>query len=427
MTAQPESAGHPVAPAQLRVAVVGAGIVGSSTALLLAQAGHRVELLDPRGVCGATSFGNAGGVHIGAIQPFAAPGVLWQALRMLADPVGPLMIDGRYLPRALPWFRRFLRNATDARMRAGAAATASINHHAVAAWQDIAGAAGAAGHLHAVGWLKIYDREEDFRHGARERALMEENGFPFEVLEGAALRALEPSLGPAVLRGMWQPDSLFIDNPGRVVQRIAEAAIGAGAVLHCEAVRDIRLRDSGCELETGERLLQVDRVVVAAGAWSAPLAARLGHRVPLEAERGYHLMLPHPARRPARPIMYPRRRFVICPMEEGLRLTACVEFAGLERGPDYRRIERLLPFVASILPGLDERIESRWLGYRPSLPDSLPVIDSAGAGRVIFAFGHGHLGMTQGPATARAVTALLEGRPAPFALAPFRISRFARD
>ncbi|MFM7272581.1 MAG: NAD(P)/FAD-dependent oxidoreductase, partial [Gammaproteobacteria bacterium] len=159
--------------------------------------------------------------------------------------------------------------------------------------------------------------------------------------------------------------------------------------------------------------------------WSAPLAAQLGHRVPLDTERGYHLMLPQPARRPLRPIMYSRRRFVICPMEEGLRLTGCVEFAGLERGPDYRRIEQLLPFVSSILPGLDTRIESRWLGYRPSLPDGVPVIDSAGAGRVVFAFGHGHLGMTQGPATARAVMALLEGSAPPFPLAPFRISRFA--
>lgn len=409
----------------LRVAVIGAGIIGSSTALLLAGAGHRVELLDPRGICGGTSFGNAGGVHIGAIQPFATPGILWQALRMLADPAGPLLLDWRYLPRALPWFRHFLRNATTERMREAAAATASINHHAVAAWEEIAASAGVSRHLHPVGWLKVYDREEDFRHGARERALMQENGFPFEVLEGGALRELEPALGPTVLRGMWQPGSLFIDNPGRVVMAIAGAAMAAGVAFGREAVREIRLRESGCELETGERRLAVDRVVVAAGAWSAPLAAQLGHRVPLETERGYHLMLPQPAKRPLRPIMYSRRRFVICPMEEGLRLTACVEFAGLERGPDYRRIEQLLPFVSSILPGLDTRIESRWLGYRPSLPDGVPVIDSAGAGRVVFAFGHGHLGMTQGPATARAVKALLEGSTPPFPLAPFRITRFA--
>jgi D-amino-acid dehydrogenase len=409
-----------------QIAIIGAGVVGASTALQLARRGHAVELIDPRGICGGTSFGNAGGVHIGAIQPMASPGIVWSATKMLLDPVGPLMLDWRYLHRSAPWLLRFLLHSTDTAMRAGAAATAAINHRAAAAWQEISTLADGSAHLHRTGWLKVYDRESDFAGGAIERALMREHGFAYQVLDGPALRELEPALSPALLRGVWQPDSLFIDNPGRMVNRIAEAALAAGARFTRHEVHELRPQPGGVRLLTsgGERLFE--RVVVAAGAWSERFTRPLGFRVPLDTERGYHLMLPHPAKRFARPVMYARRRCVLCPMQEGVRLTACVELAGLERGPDYRRIEKLLPFAARLVPGLETRIESRWLGYRPSLPDGKPVIDAVANGRVLLAFGHGHLGMTQGPATAEAVCALLEGTAPPFPLAPFRVTRFGR-
>jgi D-amino-acid dehydrogenase len=411
-------------PAPLDVAVIGAGVVGASTALGLARAGHRVRLFDPRGLCGGTSYGNAGGVHIGAILPMASPTIVLDALRMLADPVGPLMLDWRYLPRALPWLARFVLQGTPARVRAAAAATATINHHAVAAWRGIAALAGASAHLHEVGWLKVYDREEDFRAGATERALMQEHGFRYELLDAKALHDMEPALGPTLLRGMWQPDSLFVDNPGRAVRAIGEAAIAAGAVFHTLPVTHIDARPERCVLRAGTAEHAVERVVLAAGAWSGPLARSVGARVPLDTERGYHVMLPTPARNLTRPVLFPRRRFVLCPMQEGLRITACVEIAGLQRGPDYRRIEKLLPFAATLLPGMDTRIQDRWLGYRPSLPDARPVIDIAGHGRVVLAFGHGHLGLTQGPATALAAQALVEGREPPFSLHPYRADRF---
>jgi D-amino-acid dehydrogenase len=411
----------------LHIVVIGAGVVGASSALRLAQAGHRVELLDPRGICGGTSYGNAGGVHIGAIQPFGVPGVLWSALKMLSDPQGPLLVDWRYLPRSLPWFARFLANSSTHQMAAGAAATAAINHTAVAAWRDAAARARVSDRLQDVGWLKVYDREQDFVHAGTERQLMQDNGFPFEVLDAAALHELEPALGAGLRYGMLQPGSLFIDNPGRVVRAIAEAAINAGASFHREEVRHIRPAHAACILTTNLREITADRIVVASGAWSKSLAAQLGLRVPLETERGYHVMLPTPARSVSRPIMYSRRRFVLCPMQEGMRVTACVEFAGLERGPDYRRIEQLLPFTSTVLPGLDTTIQSRWLGYRPSLPDGIPVIDTAAEGRVVLAFGHGHLGLTQGPATALAVQALIEGSQPPFPLEPYSARRFFRS
>ena len=406
------------------IVVIGAGAVGASSALALASAGHPVLLLDPRGPCGGTSFGNAGGIHIGAIQPFASPGVLWSALKMLADPQGPLLVDWRYLPRSLPWFARFLMHANARQMAAGAAATAAINHTAISAWRVAAAAAGVSDHLHEVGWLKVYDREQDFEAAATERALMRDNGFPFEVLDRAELHELEPALGPTLTHGMLQPGSLFVDNPGRVVRAIADAAIARGARFRQDEVRSIRLDAEGCLVHTSSGDIQAAKVVVAAGAWSRPLAAQVGYRIPLDTERGYHVMLPTPARSVRRPVLYSRRRFVLCPMEEGLRVTACVEFAGLERGPDYRRIEQLLPFAATLLPGLDQTIQSRWLGFRPSLPDGVPVIDSVADGRVVLAFGHGHLGLTQGPATAAAVLALVQGTPSPFALEPYRANRF---
>lgn len=411
------------AEASLPIVVIGAGAVGASSALALASAGHPVVMIDPRGPCGGTSFGNAGGIHIGAIQPFAAPGVLWSALKMLADPQGPLLVDWRYLPRILPWFARFLMHANATQMAKSAAAASAINHTAVAAWRAAAEAAGVSDHLHEVGWLKVYDREQDFLAAATERELMRNNGFPFELLDARALHELEPALGPALTHGMLQPGSLFVDNPGRVVRAIAHAALARGAQLRNDEVRSIRLDDTGCILQTSSGEMKARQVVLAAGAWSRPLALQLGFRIPLDTERGYHVMLPTPQRSLHRPVLYPRRRFVMCPMEEGLRVTACVEFAGLEREPDYRRIEKLLPFAATLLPGLDTSIQSRWLGFRPSLPDGIPVIDQVAGGRVIFAFGHGHLGLTQGPATAAAVLSLVEGTPAPFPLAPYRADR----
>ncbi len=178
-------------------------------------------------------------------------------------------------------------------------------------------------------------------------------------------------------------------------------------------------------LATATGSVPADAVVLAAGAWSAGLAARLGDRVPLESERGYHMHLPGPGVAPARPVVKGEHSFAATPMETGLRLAGTVEFAGLEAPPDFRRAERLLVHARAMFPGLAAEGARPWLGHRPSLPDSRPVIDRAGREpSVFYAFGHAHTGLTGAPATAEAVAALVAGRPAPFDLSPFRLSRF---
>jgi D-amino-acid dehydrogenase len=409
------------------IAVVGAGVVGMSAALYLQRDGHRVSVIDARAPGTLTSYGNSGGIVTGAVTPTSTP-VLWKQIpAMLLDPASPIRLRWRYLPRLAPWLARFLLAGRSAQVDRSAAALAPILARAYEAHRELVTLAGAPDVLCPVGWLKAYETEAGFAASTLERQLMSRHGIKFDVLDADELHQLEPHLAPRFVKAVFQPDSAFVTHPWRLVDGYARHFAQAGGQFLQEHVRALQPREGGGVRVRSERgIRDFDGVVVAAGAWSRALAAQLGDRVFLDTERGYHLNLdPGEAGELRRPVVFPERVFALAPMQDGIRLTSGIELAGLEAPPDFSRIYKLLPRARAALPGLSDRVSREWMGYRPSTPDSVPVIGSSPrCPSVVYAFGHGHLGLTLGPITGRLVASVVSGRSAGIDLAPYRPDRF---
>jgi D-amino-acid dehydrogenase len=408
------------------VCVVGAGIVGVSAALTLQRDGHDVLLIDREGPAAGASSGNAGAIVNASCAPTALPGIAASVFGMIGRPLAPFNVRTAYLPRALPWMFRFLMESRIARVRENARNLHALTVNAASAWHALTQGTPMSKLLRPAGWLKVYETETAFAATRHARLLMDELAVPYEILGATEIRELEPALAPIFTRGIFQRDSLQVISPAKLVQGLAELFVARGGRFRRFNV--LRMESGGGEpvLHGALESLTADLVVVAAGAWSGRLAASIGDRVLLDTERGYHMMLPaENTRLLRRPVLNGEHFFVLSPMEDGLRLTSQVEFAGLDAAPDYRRVRSLVKVAARMLPGLVAGEQSVWMGCRPSLPDSLPVLGySRSSRRIVYAFGHQHLGMTLGPASALIVADLAAGRTPPLDLEPYRIDRF---
>ncbi len=410
----------------MQLGVVGAGIVGVSCALHLQRDGHDVTLLDPRAPGTATSFGNAGGIVTGAVLPNSTPS-LWRDLpRMLFSPDSAVRVRWSYLPRLAPWLLRFLLAGRDASVKQISQALQPLVSGAYDAHRELITLSGADGIVRPVGWLKVYQTEAAYAGTAYDRQIMQAHNVRFDTLGPDEIGQLEPALAHRFVRGLFQPDSAFVSSPRKLTEAHAAQFQRLGGIVVQERVRGVQPDTAAVRLDCELGYRSFDAVVIAAGAWSKQLAQQVGDRVFLDTERGYHLNLePGTAGELRRPVVFPEQSFVLAPMQDGIRLTSGVELAGLDAPPDFTRIRRLLPAARDMLPGLSDRITRQWMGYRPSTPDSLPVIGpSPKTPRVFYAFGHQHLGLTLGPITGRLIADLVGGRAPAFDLAPYRIERF---
>ena len=407
-----------------RIAVVGAGIVGISCGLFLQDDGHEVTLVDPKEPGKGTSFGNAGVVSASSILPIATPGTLKKVPAMLLDRNSPLSLRWSYLPRMLPWLLRFILASRWPRVERHARSTRALVERAGQAHDIVIQRCGAGDLVKSGGWLKLAKSREAFDAATGlERQFLERYEVEHEVLDGDAIRALEPAVSGEVTDALHLPLNRRVTSPLSYSQRLARAFFECGGK-HLQAeVLGLDLL-SGTFLLTQGKRHPFDLIVIAAGAHSKNLAAEAGHRVPLDTERGYHVMLPGLAAELTRPLQAIEAGFVMAPMEDGLRITSGVELAGLAAPPDYSRVRRLVPLAQTYVNGLDADIRSEWLGFRPSLPDGLPVIgNSRHHPQVLFAFGHQHIGLTLGPLTGRIIADLVAGRDPGIDLAPYAPDR----
>ena len=420
---------RPQSAERLSVAVIGAGIVGCSTALALTMEGHKVTLFDREEPASGTSYGNAGAIVTGSITPTATPAVIKSLPAYVLDRQSPAVLRLHYALRALPWMLRFIASGTPAAVNRIAAAMHPLVSRALLAHQDFAATAAVPDLLTQEGWLKIYASVKDFEGSALERRLMARHGVAHQILEQGSILDLQPGLDPtSCYRGVYQPNAGNVRFPRGLAEAYLQAAVNQGASVIRENVNAIEARHGGGVTVRSEGAQHsFDRLVVAAGAWSAKFAKQVGDRVSLDAERGYHISFGAGSERLLRgPVVVPGRGFVLSPMHDGLRLVSGDELAGLSAPPNYKRIEALLPDAVRVLPALaDWRPISRWMGHRPSTPDTLPVIGPASKSPdVIYAFGHGHLGVTLSAITARLVADLIARRPAEIDLAPYSATRF---
>ncbi|SHK74250.1 NAD(P)/FAD-dependent oxidoreductase [Halomonas caseinilytica] len=416
------------------IAVVGAGVVGTACALALVRQGLRVRVLDSDAPGMGASFGNAGHLATEQVFPIADASLLKRIPGMLMDPLGPLRLDWRYLPKAAPWLMRLLWNLRSSPYQRSVSGIRALNEVSLAAWQELLASIGRSDLLCGQGSLLVHEKAETADALAASATRFAAHGVSLERLDGEEVRRRAPGLSERIRGGLFFPDTGHVIDPLQVVKELVRAAEAAGVRFSRAAVQGGWADAGGVRLETNQGRLSVPRVLVAAGAHSASLVAALtGVRVPLDTERGYHLMLPREVERLSMAVTSLERRFIMTPMAEGLRLAGTVEFAGLERPPRMERAWQLRELARGMFARpLDETNATPWMGFRPSLPDSLPVIDRAGPeGRVWLAFGHHHLGLTQAAITARLVSQFISPEREPTktalpSLAPYRLARFAR-
>ena len=408
------------------VIVIGAGIVGVCCALHLRREGFGVTLID-RGEPGSgASLGNAGNLGIASCVPHALPGVLAKVPKMLFDDGSPLRVRWSHLPKSAGWFARFVASAAPARVAAIADARNSLLSRLYEGYEPLIAMAGVHDMIKGSGLLFTYESEAAFAGATYGLDLRRDRGVAVETLTGDEARELEPALSPAVTHAAHFPGVSMTVNPQRLTQVLAECFVRNNGMLLRETVQGFDVGPDGVRgVQTDGGLRTADRYVIAAGVWSRALAKQVGSDLPLEAERGYHAMIPAAADLMRMPAISGDRSVALTPMEHGLRVSGMAEFAAPDAPADWRLIDRLTKHARALLPGLQGEVASRWVGSRPSFPDSKPVIGpSPRRPEVFYAFGHDHIGLALAGITGRIVADLIAGRDPGIDLAPFRPDRF---
>ncbi len=412
-----------------RVLVVGAGIVGTCCALWLQRLGFAVTLIDRAAPGSGCSAGNAGILHSGSVLPLATAGVLRRVPQMLLDPDGPLVVRPRHAARLLPWFARFVSHSRAAEVARISQVLSALLQDAVAATRALVAEAGATHLLRDQGELYVFRGDAAHALIAEKVRLHRERGINVIELGAPELRARVAGLSQDYRHGYYLPDSAFTIDPRALTAALAATFIARGGAFEQREVLEIR-RDgrSRVSVRTANGSLACHALVIAAGAFSRPLAEQAGVHVPLEALRGYHLELPARGAELSGPLIEAGMNFGVVPMAGGIRLAGTVEFASLAAPPNWRRADMLLRMARKMLPTLDGTHAVRWMGHRPGLPDSLPMIGAVPHWPdVWFCFGHGQLGLTTAAVSAKALAEAMAGRAPSLDLAPFRVERFSRS
>lgn len=394
------------------IIVVGAGIVGVATARALQRAGHGVILLDSNEPGKATSYGNAGFIAIDHVLPLARSATLKRIPRMLMDRDGPLTIHPPSLLFLLPWMVKFARAASSAEeVRKGIESFGVLMAEAIISWKDEIQASHLGNLFRSNGALYVYENEQSFAAGAKEREMQKFKGAVIEILDGNRTREMAPGLSDRVVRGAYFPRGMHTINPYRVVTALAERFLAEGGkVLRGEVIGFGRDGNQITSVKMKDSELPAKAVVIAAGGASGNLTKLLGFKAPLAAERGYHVMLAPDNVRFELPVSSAERGFFVTPMEEGLRVAGTSELAAPNQLPSWHRAGLLVKHVRDIFPGLGGTERSRWIGERPSLPDFRPAIGRApGLTNVYCGYGHQHYGLTLATATGRIIASLIAG------------------
>ena len=386
----------------------------------------RVTLIDRAGPGEGTLHGNAGILAACSIAPVTAPGLLVKAPRMLLDPEFPLFLRWGYFPKLVPWLLKYLSHANDADTRRIADGLVPIVGDTVDQHKALLAGTG------AEHWVT----ESDYSFGYRDRAAFEADsytwnlrraaGFEPVVREDAALQEYEPNLSSAVGFLATMTDHGFIRDPGGYVKALAGEFVALGGEVRQAEILDFNVTDGRVSaVQTNADAIPCDKVILATGVWSKPLMQKLGIEVPIESERGYHIVFEEAEGGPSHPIMVASGKFVATPMAAGLRCAGVVEFGGLEAGASAAPLALLRKHTKATFPNLKYKEETEWLGHRPAPADSLPLIGEVRETGVFTAFGHHHIGLTGGPKTGRIVAGLVANRPSNADLSPYDPMRFA--
>jgi D-amino-acid dehydrogenase len=410
------------------IVVVGAGIVGAAIALRLQSEGHSVRLVDRADPGSGASFGNMACIAVTEFLPMSRPGIWRQLPRWFLDSEGPVHLRAGALGRLVPWLVRFMKAGLPRRREYLKRSGASLCRRAEKDFRALLAAAGAVDLVSDLeGALRVYLSERDAREDSEYVREVCELGFDCRLLNHHQIRELEPHLAESVYGGAFLPGWLQVKDPFELVQRVVSSFVSRGGIVQRAEVTGFVAADrvvSKVRVSSGEDLPAAN-TILACGAWTARLSKLLHDPIPLETERGYHTQIANPGVTLRRALMIPGGGFAITPVTDGIRVGGTVELGGLEAPANFRRAKVLVRRAKELLPGLKDEDCSEWMGHRPALPDTIPVIGKATHfDNVYYATGHGHLGLTLAATTAVLINELMSGQSPSTDLVPFNPGRF---
>ena len=407
-----------------KVAVIGAGIIGVCIAHFLRKNGHKVILYDQHDPGSQTSFGNAGLFAHHECVTANSP-QLWRNLPgMLFNKNSPLVIDWSYVFMHLPWAIRFIRNCTSTRVEHIAKSLSSFSYHAGFAYEEIFNDVDVSNNIVHKEPILLYESKKLFEKDRYAFNLRKKNNVYFDIINNEDIAKMEPHLKPIYYKGIVLKGENFTKSPIKITQKIFKNFIKNGGYFVNSKIEKIFKKNDSLFLKYNEKEQRVDKIVVAAGVWSNTLAQNIGDNFPLDTERGYHIMFENNDNLLTHPVGWAKTGFYITPMEDGIRAAGTVEIAGLKKPMNNNILSMIEETARSILPRLG-KVKSQWMGFRPTLPDSLPVIgESQKCKNVYYAFGHQHLGLSLAAVTGKAIQSLIDNKPNNINIAPLNPYRF---
>lgn len=407
------------------IVVIGAGICGLSSAIWLRRAGHEVTLIDRDGPAAGASYGNAGLLAQWAMIPVNTPGIAKTGLKYMLDRNAPLFMQWSYFPRLIPWLLKFMSNATDAGVRRTVDGLMPMIGDSVEQHQALTRGTPAATWIETSDFTYAYGDRAAFDAESYGWKIRSDVGYTPQIIEGAAVRDAEPMAGPNINLLARIKGHGHITNPGAYCEALATVLASEGGTFRQATVQDFELSEGRITaVITDQGAMPCDHAVLAAGIWSKELMRKLGLKVPLETERGYHLHLKNPSQIPTTPMMMVKGKFGVNPMSTGLRCAGTVELGSHQAPPSKAPLDLIRKNIKWAFPDLHYDAAEEWLGFRPSTPDSLPLVGEIGHTGVFAAFGHQHIGLTAGPKTGRWIADLISEKRPNVDLSPYDANRF---
>ena len=407
------------------VAIIGAGFVGVATAYYLQKQGHKVTLIDPEPFAEGAYYGNACTIATYANIPVATPAIMKQIPNLLLNPLSPLSVRWSYLPQLSPWLARFLWASSATKVKNIAYELGVILSHVNRSFEPLFNEIKAQELLKINGTMYLYSSQESFTNARTDIELRRNNGIPVQELSHSDIADLEPNLNPIYHKGLLFNDGYHVQSPLALLKRMGELVVKKGGVLEkTKALSIKRIHEKAFCVHTQNGDVTAHKVVVAAGAWSKHFSNQIGDKVPLDTEQGYHVMYSGAQDLLSRPVGWADVGFYMTPMDTALRAAGTVELGGLKNSANPTRTKLIADTVKTLLPQLEEH-DAEWTGFRPSIPDSMPVIGPSKKDKdVFYAFGHGHIGMTLSGITGEIIADLISGKEPMLDIAPFRVDRF---
>ncbi|MDA7486531.1 FAD-binding oxidoreductase [Candidatus Pelagibacter ubique] len=408
----------------LKIGIVGVGIQGISNALFLQKKGFSVTIFD-RDEPGspAASYGNAGHFSPYASVPINRPDVLTDVPAMLLSSTGPLALKWNYVPKMMPWFLQFIRNCTTKRMMHTAKNMHQILDLALPAYDELFDEVELGGLVEKKGILYIWN-DQSLKSRELEIKVRNELGVDQQVITPKEIHDLEPNIKPIYHGGVYYQYGRHARNPKKILLKLYDLFLKKGGKFLKMNIKDINFNDEKPVIKAETQSFLFDKIVIACGSFSKKLTDNLDEKIPLDTERGYHVHFKNCDHLLSRPVIFQNRGFGITPMEQGLRVVGTVEFGGLDNPLSKSRVKNLINNAKYMMGDLPEH-EDEWLGFRPTLPDYLPVIGpSKKYKNVFYCFGHHHLGWTLGPISGKIISGMIAEENTNLDLKPYSSLRF---